>query len=220
LRGTLNLNSRSIANQLLMLCLLCSSLAQAQTGMGFGGEDNFSDWQAAILFGFFAIYALLVLIGFLSSIGAFLANTKLESERIRALRWIGLNWLEPTLTILAVVVLVVIGESLKQSALFSPVWFLLPVSTFCFSLFPPVFFSSQNPLVQTTWRTLRLVALLRVLSVGALLLVLTFVRSFVIAVIVDGVGLAVLAWSFWRLGQLAILLNTQELQPPGQRILE
>jgi hypothetical protein len=192
-----------------MLCLLYSSAAQAQTGMGFGG-DEFPDWRAAVLFGFFGIFALLVLIGFLSSIGAFLSNRKLEPERRRALRWIGLNWLEPTLTILAVVVLVVIGESLKQSALFSPVWFLLPVSTFCFSLLPPIFFSSQNILVQATWRSLRLIALLRFSSVGLLLLVLTFVRNFAIAAVIDAIGLAVLAWSFWRLGKLATNLSHTE----------
>jgi hypothetical protein len=203
----------------LVLCLLCSSVAQAQTGMGFGG-DEFSDWQAAILFAFFGIFALLVLIGFLSSFGALFPNTKLEPERRRALRWIGLNWLEPTLTTLAVIAVFILAQSLKPSATILLFWFLLPLATFGFSLFPVIFFSSQNILVQTIWCTLRLIGLLRFSSIGLLLLVLTFVHSFAIAVIANGIGLAILAWSFWRLGKLATLLSSQELQPPGQRILD
>lgn len=214
------MKSRFAMNRLLMLCLLCSSVAWAQTGMGFGGGDELSDWQAAILFGFFGIFALLVLIGFLSSIGAFLINTKLEPERLHALRFIGLNWLEPTLTILAVIAVFILAQTLKPSTMILLLWFLLPLSTFGFSLFPPIFFSSQNVLLKTTWRSLRLIALFRFSSLGVLLLVLTFVRSFEIAIVFDAIGLAVLAWSFLRLGKLATRLSAQELQTSSQRTIK
>jgi hypothetical protein len=208
-----------LAIQIVAFLLAVSDFASAQTGMGFGGGLE-SPLLGPLLFVVASVFGLVVLIGLMSSLGAFWSSPELEPERRRALRWIGLNWLEPSLTLFAFIVVVLLNRSFNLAGMLEAILWFFPAVVFICSLLPPVFFSSLKPMPQTVWQTLRLVAFSRMASVAVLVLSLAIFGASEISLALGIIGLIILIWSFLRLGQVATQLNQLELKPTRERILE
>ncbi len=193
---------------LVLVALLIASVADAQIGMG-GGTTDAPPLVIAFIIICLPLFALTVFAGILSSIGAFWPLEALEYPRRVALRWVALSWLEPSLTSLSVIViagLIARSESQPSVLRVNGLWLLLSVLIFAACLLPPLAFQSRDPTVNSGWRTLRLIAVARGLSIAAIpLSLLSNIAA--LALPVSAIGLGVLIWSFLQLGRAAKSLN-------------
>ena len=193
---------------LVLVALLIASVADAQTGMG-GGTTAVTPLVLAFIIICLPLFALTVFAGILNSIGAFWSFETLEHPRRVALRWVALSWLEPSLTSLSVIViagLIVRSQSQPSVLNVNAVWLLLSVLIFAACLLPPLAFQSRDPTVNSSWRTLRLIAVARGASIAAIpLSLLSNIAE--LALPVGAIGLGVLIWSFLKLGRVAKSLN-------------
>jgi hypothetical protein len=185
----------------LLVLVMLTSMARAQTGMAATAGDD-SGWlpNAAILVG--VCFA---------GLAAFFSDSHLTSERRRLLRWIGLNFLEPSLTSGLMVFAFVRVQGATNNVLF--LWFVLPLVSFL-SLLIPLFnrsgFSGRSKadpltLEESTYNILRDVTLTRLVSVmlaasGLLIMQLWFTA------LGGAIGVLVLGWSLQRLTKQVDLL--------------
>jgi hypothetical protein len=215
--STPNINSRALPR--LELTLFSAGLlgwlseAKAQTGMGVGGGSG-DVLQGILMLAGLMIFSSLVLIGFWNGFMAAFPSMTSPKEHRRVLRWVGLNWLEPSVTsffALAVVIFTARANLSGGGIPASSWWFLLPVLSFLGLLLPPLFFSSVDSDAEAVWRALKRSALARV---GMILLAAVGV-AFNQAWLALGaliVGLGVLAWSF-----VYLMKTVEQLKPtePG-----
>jgi hypothetical protein len=194
----------------LLVLVMLTSMARAQTGMAATAGDD-SGWlpNAAIVVG--VCFAGLVFWGFTQGLAAFFSDSHLTSERRRLLRWIGLNFLEPSLTSGLMVFAFVRVQGATNNVLF--LWFVLPLVSFL-SLLIPLFnrsgFSGRSKadpltLEESTYNILRDVTLTRLVSVmlaasGLLIMQLWFTA------LGGAIGVLVLGWSLQRLTKQVDLL--------------
>ena len=198
----------------MLAALLLNSFANAQIGMG-GGTSDAPPLVLAFIFICLPLFALTVFAGLLNSIGAFWPLATLESPRRVALRWVALSWLEPSLTSLSVVVLAgLIARSQVQLSYLqvNGTWLLVSVLIFSACLLPPLAFQSRDPVINVSWRTLRLIAVARGASIAAIPLSL-FSNIAELALLVGAIGLGVLIWSLFKLGRVAKALNATPSSP-------
>ena len=197
--------------------VLLGQAARAQ----FGGSGSSISWTSGlVIVAMLVTFTGLTLWGFFSSLDALLPPPSLSPQRRIALRWIGLNRLEPSVTSLLIVI--VFGMRMRSEIFDSPsssFWFALPVLTFLGALLPPVWFrSTSDPAVQNTWRGLRWVAVARVAPYSLLGSSALLDQSWpAIAGLL--IGLGSLFWSWRMLARLAAQLNTgqSQLQPATKR---
>ena len=194
--------------------VLLGQAARAQ--IGFSGS-SISWTNGLVIVAMLVTFTGLTLWGFFSGLDALLPPPSLPPQRRIALRWIGLNRLEPSVTSLLIVIL--FGVRMRSEIFDSPfsvAWFALPVLTFLIALLPPVWFRSPlDSAVQDTWRGLRWVALAR--GVPYLLIGLGFLfnQEWLIAAAMV-IGLGNVFWSLWLMARLAAQLYTFE--PPSQPV--
>ena len=197
--------------------ILLGDAARAQTGFS-GGNSSFGAGEllgAAMLVAFTG----LTIWGFFSGLDALLPPSSLPPQRRFALRWIGVNRLEPSVTSLLFVI--AFGVRTRSEIFGSPpssFWFALPALTFFITLLPPVWFQSTlDAAVQNTWRGLRWIALARVaphLLIGLSL----WLNQGWPAIAGLLIGLSSLFWSLRVMARLAAQLNA--VQPLPQPIAE
>jgi hypothetical protein len=100
---------------------------------------------------------------------------------------------------------------------------LIPGLMFCMLILPTIWFSSRDIHVQSIWRQLNHVVVARafivLFLVGSLLIEKFVDRGFIVLEIAAAINLAILLWSFYRLGQLATRLRTRELSTLSSRTM-
>ncbi len=198
--------------------VLLGQAARAQ----FGGSGSSSSFGTGELLGAAMLVAFsgLIIWGFFSGLDALLHPASMPKRRRLALRWIGFNRLEPSVTTLLFVI--VFGMRMRSEifgSLSSSLWFALPVLSFLGALLPPVWFrSTLDAAVQNTWRGLRWIAVARVAPYSLLGLSALLDQSWpAFAGLL--IGLGSLFWSWRMLARLAAQLNTgqSQLQPATKR---
>lgn len=202
-----------LAGIVLLGIVLQGGVARAQTGFG-GSSSSFGAGEllgAAML----VMFSGLMLWGFFSGLDALLPAPTLPPQRRLALRWIGVNRLEPSVTTLLFVI--VLGWRFPaELADTRPLWFALPALTFFGALLPPIWFrSTLDTAVQNTWRGLRWIALARVAPYSLVGLSALLDQSWP-AIVGLLIGLGSLLWSWRRLARLAAQLNA--FQPLSQPV--
>ncbi len=191
------------------------SVATAQTGMAATGSNEFPWFYLLGLYILSPVFIYLVFAGLLSSFSALFSHTKLERERRRALRLIGLNFLEPFLTIVMLVLVVRLAQILQIKD--PPPWwfFVLPISSFVLLQIPAFWCSSVDAVADTTFKALQKIALTRAVTV-----VLTYtifilpyawssLNAGIYLFLTGAVGMFFLARSFLWLGKRAAMLTRQ-----------
>jgi hypothetical protein len=225
----------------LLVLVMLTSMARAQTGMAAtGGDDSGLIPLLAVLIGI--CFAILVFWGFTQGLAAFFSDSQVRPERRRLLRWIGLNFLEPSLTSGLMVFAFVRVQGATNNFLF--LWFTLPLASFLSLLIPlsnrsgfsnrskaeqftpepvtpkPVTPEPVTPepvtLEQSAYQTLRNVTLARFLSVllaasGLLVMQLWFTA------LSGAIGVLVLGWSLQRLTRQVDLLWPIKLEAQTQK---
>ncbi len=180
--------------------------------MGFGASPSFGAGEALATV-MLVVFAGLLIWGFFSGLDALLPSPSLLPQRRLALRWIGLNRLEPSLT--SLLLLVVFIARIRAETPYSPVlnlWFLLPALSFLGVLLPPVWFTAgHDRAIQNVWRGLRQIAIARVSPYLLIGLSLRLGQAW-LGIGTLPLGLAALFWSWRVLGRLAAQLN-KALQP-------
>ena len=188
--------------------VLLGQAARAQ----FGGSGSSISWTSGlVIVAMLVTFTGLTLWGFFSSLDALLPPPSLSPQRRIALRWIGLNRLEPSVTSLLIVI--VFGVRMRSEIFdspFSSFWFTLPALTFLIALLPPVWFRlAFDKAVQDTWRGLRWVALARGASYALIGLGLLFNQEWLVAAALV-IGLGSLFWSLRLTARLAAQLYPSE----------
>jgi hypothetical protein len=168
------------------------------------------------------IYLVMILTGLICAINAFVTAFKLEPERRRLQNWIGLNWLEPTISIGFLAIAFNFFSSTRSHFEFSIM--VIPGLIFCLLILPTIWFSSRDANVQPIWRQLKHVVVARAFMVlflvGSLLTERFFSQGFIVLEIAAALDLAILIWSFYRLGQLTMRLHTRELSTLQSRTMK
>jgi hypothetical protein len=209
-------HDRSVNPLPVLLGWLLSAQASAQTGFG-GGSSNVPSWLVGLDMVAGLIFAALVLAGLFSSLQALLGHRTLEAGRRRVLRLIGLNWLEPAITLLVTTCTLL---ALKPSEQMLPLVLIgVPLLGFATMMLPAFFVPvGADTGAGAALITLRFSAVLRIAS-AALAFVLTpllfvpKVPSLLSAALVHAagaLGLGVLMWSVLRLGRHATVLSGRE----------
>jgi hypothetical protein len=204
--GAITMQTR--VGQMLLIPLFTSMLtcvARAQTGMAATAGDD-SGWIPLLAVVIGACFAVLVFWGFTQGLAAFFSDSQITSERRRVLRWIGLNFLEPSLTSGLMMFAFVRVQGATNNVLF--LWFCLPLVSFLSLLIPlsdRLGFSSQNQLEQSAYQNLRKVALARLIGVlitasSLLIMQLWF------AILSGAIGVLVFGWSLQQLSKQVDLL--------------
>lgn len=188
-------------------------MASAQFG---GGGPVAPAWQVGLGFLTALTFAGLVLAGFFGSFAALFGHRRLDPGRRKVLRLIGLNWLEPTTTLLVLLLAIRVvpqgpDEEAKSALMVGSV-----LSTgFAVMMLPAFFTESHEAATRSALRTLKLSAVLR--AVSAAVTTGLAQKSFgfpvldPLVVVVALLGLGVLFWSFVRLGKHATLLTAAEM---------
>lgn len=158
------------------------------------------------------IYLVMILTGLSCAINAFVTAFKLEPERRRLQNWIGFSWLEPSLS--AGFLLITFNFFPSTRSHFEISLMFIPGILFCLLILPTILFSSRDTKVQSIWQHLKHVvnarAFIVLFLVGSLLTEKFADRGFIVLEIAAAINLAILIWSFYRLGQLAVRLHVQE----------
>lgn len=201
--------ARAMLTRLALLAGIVSLGGAARAQTGFGGSS--SSFGAGELLGAAMLVAFsgLMLWGFFSGLDALLPAPFLPPQRRLALRWIGVNRLEPSVTTLLFLIEISNTRSL---------WFALPALTFFGALLPPIWFrSTLDTAVQNTWRGLRWIALARVAPYSLLGLSALLDQSW-LAIAGLLIGLGSLLWSLRVMARLAAQLNAfQPLSQPATK---
>ena len=189
--------------------------ARAQTGFSGGGAN--SDSAAGVLLGAAMLIAFsgLIIWGFFSGLDALLPPPSLAPQRRLALRWIGVNRMEPSVTSLLFVIVFVMMQSRNEISNTRFLWLVLPALTFFIALLPPIWFrSTRDAVIHDTWRGLRWIAVARVAPYLLLGFSLLLNQGW-LAIAALLIGLGSLFWSLQMLARLAAQLGMRQplLQP-------
>ena len=192
---------RTRAGKILLIVTTLAGVARAQTGMAATADDQSGLLPLmAMLIG--ACFAVLVFWGFTQSLLCFFPDSQIMPERRRLLRWIGLNFLEPSFTTGLMVFAFVRVQGATNNFLF--LWFVLPLISFL-SLLIALRFSSRDRLVQSALSSLRQVVLARFASVliaASSLLVMQLWFT----LLTGAFGVIIFGWSLQRLHRQVDLL--------------
>jgi hypothetical protein len=172
--------------------------ARAQTGMAATGGGGEPWWFGAVMLTGGFVFVLLIFWGAVQGTFAFFPGSEIGHESRRVLRWVGLNFLEPAVTSILVMLAFANARNFDQPWQIAAL-IVLPIAS-VLTLFAPLSRSSLDARVRAAFAELRLIAWARTASLLLTVSSLWTMNSELIAP-VGSVGVLVLGWSWWRLGR-------------------